>query len=544
MTPADGRDFIAPMVRVSTLLQAQKGYSLDHQRDFLFGLIDREGFATRPDLVLEDDGFEGDDWNRPSIQQGLDWIREGRVKGLAFLDTDRFARDVEGGLRFIRRVRDLNGALLFGDIGLYRHDAEFRVQLQLKLILGEYQKHKMKGLSRASVLRKIRDNKQAFGGNAPYGYRFKGKLEGSRGEIVIVPEHAAVVRAIFAKRDAGMSLRAILRDLRARAVPPPKSNWNCCTLSKILKERAYLGQWHYNKRESVEPKQIRSAGPRHRRRSSGKLRPEAEWIPLAIEPIIRDAALFDRVQALGEKNVNVLGGRPSDRYMLKGLVWCGVCGKRCNGQFWKRKPEGKQTRYICANRDRATGAMLCAGGFASVCASRLEDTVWDAVMGTLSDGPTLEKLIRRHERELAAAHNPREIAKLQARQEELKRREFKARRAALDAPDQETAAFYESEVRDTLAQRNEIQRELARIAPAMTGRVDIPAIVAAAKRGIAKATRLDKQELLRNALQRVVYANGVVEIELLIPLTGGENCQQGVTPANSFFLLKLKRRVA
>jgi hypothetical protein len=54
-------DLLARVVRVSTELQAKTGYSLDAQEEFLHDLIKRSGGATRPDLLLADDGYEGDD---------------------------------------------------------------------------------------------------------------------------------------------------------------------------------------------------------------------------------------------------------------------------------------------------------------------------------------------------------------------------------------------------------------------------------------------------------------------------------------------------
>jgi DNA invertase Pin-like site-specific DNA recombinase len=257
---ANTNTLVARMLRVSTPLQAQKGYSLEVQDEVLSGLIVREGYTTRPELVLEDDGFEGDDWSRPAIRQGLDWVRAGKVKGLAFLDTDRFARDLHGALGFLKEIRKAGGVVLFADIGAYRDDAEFQILLNLKLSIGQYAKTKTKALSRTATLRKVR-NGEVHIGRPLYGYRYVAKTKDSRATLMVIPEQAKVIVTIYMQYLEGASLRAIVRRLVADGVPPPRTRWNATTIAGILTDRTYLGTWHYNKTQSIEPQQPRSTGP-------------------------------------------------------------------------------------------------------------------------------------------------------------------------------------------------------------------------------------------------------------------------------------------
>jgi hypothetical protein len=51
----------------------------------------------------------------------------GEGADVAFLDTDRFARDVKGGLNLIAKIREPGVEVLFGDIGRYRDDSNFEL---------------------------------------------------------------------------------------------------------------------------------------------------------------------------------------------------------------------------------------------------------------------------------------------------------------------------------------------------------------------------------------------------------------------------------
>jgi len=239
--PNGGKGLVAPVLRVSTPKQAKEGYSLAMQLDMAREIIARHGYSTDPSLILEDDGFMGDDWSRPAINQGLEWVRTGKVKGLAFLDTDRFARDVLGGLAVIREIRKAGGTVLFGDMPEVNAatEAEWALQLNFKLTIGQYQKAKTKALSRWAVAKKLKQG-DAFGGHARYGYRWKGKLEGSRGEIVVDPSEAPVARLIFELYDQGYSLRAICRELRVRNIPPRLRNWSTRLIASMLADEIYI----------------------------------------------------------------------------------------------------------------------------------------------------------------------------------------------------------------------------------------------------------------------------------------------------------------
>jgi hypothetical protein len=515
-------DLFARVVRVSTELQAKERYSLDAQDEFLYDLIKRAGGGTRPDLVLMDDGYEGDDWNRPSVREGLGWVRTGKVKGLAFLDVDRSGREMHGQLGYFKEVRKAGGRLIFGDLGEYRDDAEFQILLNLKLSIGQYQKAKTKALSRMATLRKVRGGEVHCGGHPPYGYRYEPKTKQSPARLVVIVEQARVVVLIYTWYGEGASLRAIARRLIVEGVQAPKSHWNTMTIKKILCNRTYLGIWHYNKTQCVEPEQIRSTGPRHRRRTSKKQRPESEWEGVAVEPIIMQA-MFDSAATRMRSNPHTLGGRPSATYRAKGLVWCGLCNSRFCGQ-----PNHGQPRYICSNRrDRVTGEKKCAA--LSVSAASLDGALLKCIEDVLSDERQLEALVAKHRSELAAGGNTPDIERMRARLEQIRRREEKARVEALKAAeisDADAEAFYDAEVREAHAQRIELQSQLRAKTVVVDFKVDVRAIARAVRDGLKKATPEQQQKLFHGIIRRVSYRDKEADIEFMVPVDDAQYCKE------------------
>ena len=104
----------AIMARVSLEKQAKEGYSLPAQIEMGEIIAKRHGVATDERYILQDAGSSGDDWDRPAINRAIQLIRTGKVKVLIFTVSDRFSRDVEGGLGYVG------------------HDPDARVQFELQ----------------------------------------------------------------------------------------------------------------------------------------------------------------------------------------------------------------------------------------------------------------------------------------------------------------------------------------------------------------------------------------------------------------------------
>jgi hypothetical protein len=82
--------------RVSLLKQVGN-YSIAGQNHKLATLAEKFKFRIPEGFLLDDEGYSGTDFNRPSIRQALQMIRAGEANAVVFPYVDRFARNMEGG---------------------------------------------------------------------------------------------------------------------------------------------------------------------------------------------------------------------------------------------------------------------------------------------------------------------------------------------------------------------------------------------------------------------------------------------------------------
>jgi len=504
----------AIMARVSLEKQAREGYSLAAQVEIGTDIAGKFGLQTNEKYILIDDGYSNNDWHRPAINKEVELINQRKVVALIFTNSDRFARDVEGGLKIIREIRAAGGRIILGDLGEYRDESNFRLMLTIKLAIAEHEKSQIRSRSLIGTLRKVKEG-HPFG-RGKYGFVIKD------GVIEPVIERLAIVKRIYNWADMGESLQGIVNALKALDVPPPKKNWNTRTVRIILQDITYVtGEWFYNRRHAVVPKNPRKPDmERHRKNITMQPRPKSEWIPfegVRTAPVI-DRDQYDRIQARLAANIHVSGGRPSDTYLLTGLVWHEednhrMCGSRRNrtGERW----------YRCGWKDYDSGRNYC---HKTVDADLLEQFIWDAMMDTLGDADTLTKLVEAHMENEKATTAEQDTKKLQQRIAELRQVEFQARREELHTTESETAKFYRHEYSEAMGQRRALEQELSTaIGHKARGTVDAASIardIERVRKSRITEARPEKKELFKLWVSRIDYSSTrrEADITLRIPI--------------------------
>jgi site-specific DNA recombinase len=198
-----------------------------------------------------------------------------------------------------------------------------------------------------------------LGGRPPYGYRLidvgphpnPAKAADSKRLRALAPDPttAAVVRRIFSLYLAGHGLKAIAERLTADGIPSPSAYdparnkhrcgiaWSWGAVSVILANPRYTGRQVWNrqpKEEILLDVEDVALGFTTRQRWNDQDR----WIwsdHQVHEPLI-DTATFEQAQALRRTRAacQQRAARPTPRpYLLRGLLFCGVCGRRMQGSW-------------------------------------------------------------------------------------------------------------------------------------------------------------------------------------------------------------------
>jgi site-specific DNA recombinase len=201
-----------------------------------------------------------------------------------------------------------------------------------------------------------------LGGRPPYGYRLAdagphpnpGKAaDGKRLHVLEPhPDTASIVRRIFAEYLAGDGIRVIAERLTADDIPSPSAQdpgrnrhrqhsggaWAKSAVRVILHNPRYTGRqvWARQRKDEdlIDPDDV-ALGHQTRMRWNEK----DAWVwseHLAHEPLI-DAETFTEVQQVMASHVRVARPktvRTTERaYLLRGLLFCGLCGRRMGGNF-------------------------------------------------------------------------------------------------------------------------------------------------------------------------------------------------------------------
>ncbi len=212
-----------------------------------------------------------------------------------------------------------------------------------------------------------------LGGRPPYGYRLvdagphpnPGRAAAGQRAHRLVPDEVTgpVVRQIYELYVAGAGLRAIAQQLTDDGIPSPSAHdparnshrdprgWAFSAVRAILLNESYTGRRVWAKQRKVEelidPEDV-AAGNRTRLR----WRPEDEWV----RPNDRTHhALVDDDLFLAVRGKLVSGTRGTRQprssphaYVLRGLIFCAVCGRRMEGA-WRanRGAEKGRVLYRC-----------------------------------------------------------------------------------------------------------------------------------------------------------------------------------------------------
>lgn len=304
-----------------------------------------------------------------------------RVEGVIAVDDDRLYKTPEQWERFVTAFRASPGRVYADDRGLrdlYASDADERGGRDVEISMGENGRRSDR--TRRWHAARARRGIAHTGGRA-FGYR---PVDGRAGEIEIVPEEAAVIRAAVAACAEGLSWGAIT-DLFARSgLSTAKGGlWRTQTVKQIVGSPRLAG--------------FRVLGGEVVTGEDGE-RVVGGWAPIITE------AEWEAVRQRCPPRVrSARGGSPAPRtarkYLLSGFLLCGnepegrTCGCVMAGCSTKAGRSGY--RYAC--RPRADGG--CGG--TAVRGEWIDREVADLVLAVLADAPAeaLERpgWARRHE---------------------------------------------------------------------------------------------------------------------------------------------------
>ena len=340
-------------VRVSTDHQAEKGYSIDTQLAACRKYASVLGATNIEEFV--DDGYSAEFIDRPELTRLRESLKTKKFDKVIFYDPDRMARNLMHQLIIAEEI-DKAGAELCFVVVNYDQSPDGRFMFGIRGLLAELEKEKIKERTmrgkkgKAAKGMVIRDAK-------PIGYTF----DRDKSTYHINENEAQIVVMIydFLVKDK-MGTSRICKELNARGIPSPRSKktWAISTVYRILTNTIYKGVI-FSMKYKYETISLTK-----RKRS---LRPEIEWIPVMVPPIISEV-IWQAAQNQLQENKSSAKRNLKRDYLLKNQVVCAKCGRAM--VITHSGSSDPVTYYTCASRKASS---ICTLG-KECCNSRLIPT--------------------------------------------------------------------------------------------------------------------------------------------------------------------------
>ena len=370
---------VALYARVSTQRQAERG-TIGSQLQVLRDRVTASGDELVGEYI--DDGQSGARLDRPGLDALRDAAEAGLFEAVWCLSPDRLARAYAYQVLVLDELARFGVRVHFTDApDLAADDPQATLLTQVQGVIAEYEKAKIAERYRRGKLFRARAG-EITTWKASYGYRHvsRSAAAGPAHQEIYEPE-AVVVQRIFTDRAAGLTVREICRQLNADQVASPtgKATWAHSTLSRLLRNEAYIGRVYFNRTETVPD-------PRPTRRTRQVPRSRDEWIPIDCPRIVTDE-MFEAAGRVAHDNTKWSRRRAEPgAWLLRGLVKCGACGVGTNCHKMRGRNGTWHRYYYCRNHDP-----LRAGGQELRCPERniradaLDEFVFGQIRAALTD---------------------------------------------------------------------------------------------------------------------------------------------------------------
>ena len=322
---------VAVYARYSTDRQSES--SIDDQLRICREYADRQGWSVAEEYA--DEAISGAALgNRPAAQRMINATLNGEFQVILVADLTRLSRNQGDLAKLTERFRFQRIRVIGVQDGYDSNSRTARMQAGMSGIMSEEFRAQI-GSRTYTALQSLAKAKRAAGGRA-YGYSSTREP---------VEAEAKIVREVFSRHAAGESMKAIASDLNARGVPSPGAAWKretrradgrwlVSSIHTLLHNELYLGRVIWNRREwRKDP----DSGLRTYRE-----RPRSEWIVHEDPSLV---LIHADIWARSHERLGTRGGgqKGPSRYLLSGLLDCGVCGAKFIVYG------GSQHRYICGS---------------------------------------------------------------------------------------------------------------------------------------------------------------------------------------------------
>jgi site-specific DNA recombinase len=229
---------VATYVRVSTLEQANAGYSLEQQSERLLSYCRARDWQIVESYL--DPGYSGTTLQRPGLQALLDLVRAGGVDLVLVYKLDRLSRSQQDTLHLIEDVFAANAVGFASLCESFDTSTSFgRAIVGILSAFAQLEREQIRERMALGRLGRIKSGKSSAWAQPPFGYRY------ADGALQVISEQAETIAQVFNWFLNEMSISGIARRLNEEGHRGKKNSWSYNAVRRVLSNVVYTGRSKY-----------------------------------------------------------------------------------------------------------------------------------------------------------------------------------------------------------------------------------------------------------------------------------------------------------
>ena len=409
---------VAIYCRVSTIEQAEEGYSIDEQERLLIEWCNKNNLEVYK--CYSDRGISGKNIkNRPALRELLNDAEDKKFQMVLSWKINRISRRLSDVLKIVDVLEQNNITFKSYSEPFETDTPAGKMQFQMMALIGEFERGTIAQNVKMGMCAKARVGEWCGGRVLGYDFIQMEKQEVSKRNktlLTINEKEAESVRLIFNEYASGKGYKAITNQLNKLGYKTKKgNNFSVGSIRDILTNPVYIGKIRYNVRQNWSEKRRRNinANP---------------IITDGIHKPIIDEKLWDKVQAIMESKK----GKPSriydGEYPLTGILRCPKCGA---GMVIMRTTntlkDGSKRRiayYACGNwKNKGTAICNCN----SIRVDKANEYVFSKLSELLSNEKMVKSIVKNVNKERHSKINPakKELKRIDRELEKIDRKKTK-----------------------------------------------------------------------------------------------------------------------
>jgi len=342
---------VAFYTRVSTIEQAEEGYSINEQERILYE------YSLKHNLLVtkcySDRGISGKDINhRPALKELLNHASEKKFDMVLSWKINRISRKLSDVLKIVDHLEKNNVTFKSYSEPFETNTPAGKMQFQMMALIGEFERGTIAQNVKMGMNAKAKAGEWC--GDIVLGYDLmtipEEGTKRKRTELIINEKEAQIVRRIYNSFIHGKGYKAITNQLNKEGFKTKKGNpFSVTSVRDILLNPLYVGKIRYNVRQNWAEKRRKNLNAN----------------PIIVDglhqPII-DEITWRQAQALFESSEGKPARIYDGQYPLTGILKCPECGA---GMVISRTvntlKDGTKRRlvyYACGNW-KAKGTSVC-----------------------------------------------------------------------------------------------------------------------------------------------------------------------------------------